>query len=849
MEKKYGVTAALICADQLLTDDYQIWGSWWGVPYYPSRYNVLLPAQTEKNKLDLVIFQWAARDPVNGYGGGGFESSFSVQVNDYMAHGLDVSYFEQLVEVYTGKNNNHFGQLTVGLENDYNWRKYEQGYKEQIGMISKRDLSVLTMKDFAAWYRLRFPGLSLDHKIEALDPLETDKKAIWLMSTNGRVGLLKEEGGTVIRDWRLYHERWAEPYLEVANKNHQLKLSLPAKIDGVRFPDQRKELSQDPSKLIEKRLSLPFATPRLIFILMVLIFVSFLIWAVYLDKWLWLLMIVGMATQIMTMVKSGLLYPFGMGFWGPNGHDGIWHLALIQELTRHFPPQSPVFAGQPLFNYHYLFDLIVALIHKLTRLPVINLYFQIFPIILSGFLGILTYLLVKRLTKNRLALFLAVFFVYFGGSFGWLVTLFRGQGIGGESMFWASQAVSFLINPPFASSIILILFGLIIFIDYLKKATMRKLIIAGLVLGSLMGVKSYGGVVVLAGLLVAALWQVFREKKTLILKLFLVSLTVGLLIFLPSVHKAGTLFVFVPFWFSRTMLLFSDRLGWVRLEQARHAYLASGNWRRWFLAEGLALVIFFIGNLGTRILALGKIFAWLKNLRRIKPLQVFILSCLLTSAVIPLFFIQKGNPWNSIQFFYYFLFFTAILTAWWFGEFLAKRKTWMKAILVIGLILLTIPTTLGMMKHYLPYRAPARISFDELEALWFLKNQPEGIILTYPHDYWLRESFEAPKPVYVYETTAYVSAFANKRTFLEDEMNLEIMQADWQPRREELERFFATTDPTWAREFLEANNIRYIYLIDDQSFFPNPVQLELEKIFENGLVRIYQARGIIDREQ
>ena len=34
------------------------------------------------------------------------------------------------------------------------------------------------------------------------------------------------------------------------------------------------------------------------------------------------------------MVKSGLVYDYGMGFWGPNGHDGVWHVSLASSLAR-----------------------------------------------------------------------------------------------------------------------------------------------------------------------------------------------------------------------------------------------------------------------------------------------------------------------------------------------------------------------------------------------------------------------------------------------------------------------------------------------------------------------------------
>jgi len=259
----------------------------------------------------------------------------------------------------------------------------------------------------------------------------------------------------------------------------------------------------------------------------------------------------------------------------------------------------------------------------------------------------------------------------------------------------------------------------------------------------------------------------------------------------------------------------------------------------------LALVIFFLGNLGLRVLGLGKFFSWLKNWKKMDSFKVFFLGCLLTSSVIPLFLVQKGNSWNSIQFFYYSLVLFGLMAAWGLGEFLAKKKVWLKIVLISLVVLLTLPTTMGTLKHYLPSRAPARIGFDELEGLAFLRKQSEGIVLTYPHNYKARERAEAPKPLYAYETTAYVSAFSEKQTFLEDEMNLEIMDVSWRGRRSLSEQFFTTHDERWTGNFLQDNKIRYVYLTGNQKFEVGDAQIGLEKIFENGEIKIYEFRGKI----
>src|SRR5260221_13142110 len=127
-----------------------------------------------------------------------------------------------------------------------------------------------------------------------------------------------------------------------------------------------------------------------------------------------LLLVVGTISWSITMVKSGLLYPFGMGFWGANGHDGIWHIALINSLSRG-SFNMPIFAGSNIKNYHLGFDLLTAFFHNVTSIPTVNLYFQILPPILAFLIGISCYIFVNALTKSKRAALWATFFVYFAG--------------------------------------------------------------------------------------------------------------------------------------------------------------------------------------------------------------------------------------------------------------------------------------------------------------------------------------------------------------------------------------------------------------------------------------------------
>ena len=544
-----------------------------------------------------------------------------------------------------------------------------------------------------------------------------------------------------------------------------------------------------------------------------------------------LLVATGSLVWSLTMVKSGLVYSYGMGFWGPNGHDGVWHLALAESLSRG-SRWMPVFSGEVLKNYHVGFDLVLVLLNKVTTIPIVNLYFQIIPPVLAVLIGVLVYKFVVLWRKSREEAFWATFFVYFGGSFGWMVTLLRSGEIGGESMFWAQQSVSTLINPPFALSLVLLLSGLILL---LKK---KNLLLVILCFGILVQIKAYAGILALGGLFIAGLYNLWRGKGIRLLKVFLGSLTLSALLFLPINKDSGSLVVFKPFWFLETMMGLSDRLGWERFYSAMTNYTLGRVWVKAVPAYLVAFAIFWVGNLGTRIIKDLLIWKWLKNFRKQSFLEVFIVSMILGGVVIPTFFLQEGTPWNTIQFFYYSLFFSGILA----GVVLAglAKKSYVAPFLIV---LLTIPTTIGTLKHYLPSRPPAMVSKDELAALNFLAKQPAGVVLTYPFDALVAKEAEAnpPRPLSLYESTAYVSAFAKKPVYLEDEVNLDITGYGWQERREATEKFYQLSDAGQAREFLKSNNIAYLYWFKGQRAILDESQLGISRIFKNAEVDIYKV--------
>ncbi len=537
------------------------------------------------------------------------------------------------------------------------------------------------------------------------------------------------------------------------------------------------------------------------------------------SKPFWII-VFGTMVWSLVMVKSGLKYSYGMGFWGPNGHDGVWHLALSQSLVKG-SLAMPIFSGEKIQNYHIGFDALLALLTKVTGISAVNLYFQILPVILAAGVGITVYGFVKAWRKSESEAIWAVIFTYFSTSWGWLIAWIRYHSWGGESMFWSQQSVSTLLNPPFALSLVILFGGLWCL---LKKKYPWAIVLFGL-LGF---IKIYAGILLLGGLFLAGTYEFVINRKSKWLVVWLGALILSILFFLPLNKSSGRVIVWQPGWFLETMMAVSDRANWPKYYQAMINYRAAQNLPKAILAYFIAAVIFILGNIGIRIAAMFR-------KPEISGVSILLTTISVVGFLMPLFFLQRGTAWNTIQFTYYSLIIVGIFAGINWSRLKPKFS-------IILFILLVGPGVWGTVKQYLPERPPAMISNMELSALDFLSRQPLGTVLSIPFDKAKADEAQPfpPRPLYRYESTGYVSAFSGQPGFLEDEVNLNITGYDWPARRNKVLEFFKTQDQSLANIFLTENNIRYVYLVAGERPALGESQLHGKEIFSNSEVTIWQ---------
>lgn len=542
----------------------------------------------------------------------------------------------------------------------------------------------------------------------------------------------------------------------------------------------------------------------------------------------------GIVISVLPVIKSGLIYPYGMGFWGPNGHDAIWHLSVIESLSKELPPQNFAFSQMTLTNYHYFFDLFLSSLSKLPYLDKISLYFRLWPIFVSILIGGHLWILGNKLKLGSSSAAFLILLTFLAGSFGWIISFIRQGDFGGESMFWANQAISLHLNPPFALSVLILLCGVILLT--FNEMNNKAWIFSALLFGLLWGIKAYAGVLVLASLALLAFYYYFRYHKFNQLRLFGATVIFSAIVFLPLNAHSTNIFEFSPFWLINSMIDSPDRFGWTKLSNAIFVYSHQPNYLKLFLAEGLGLIIFLIGNLGLRSLGFPLTVKYIFS----KNYPLAVISVIGILAIFPaVLFIQKGNPWNIVQFFYYTMLSSTILSALVFDRISKKFSPAKSKLFVILLIIFSAMTSYSTLKHYFPNNSHAFISFAELDALKFLKQQPVGIVLTQPYDEKIKDQYSSPLPLFSYVPSSYVSAFAAKPIFISDEINLDIIGVDYHQRLIEEKEFFKNPNSNWSKKFLKDANISYIYSLKNQNF--NSDNINIKKIFENSEVEIFKV--------
>jgi hypothetical protein len=134
-------------------------------------------------------------------------------------------------------------------------------------------------------------------------------------------------------------------------------------------------------------------------------------------------------------------------FYGPAGHDHLYHVTLLQRLLHHVPPDNFIVSGLRAPVYHYFDDLAIALLLRaqdtlhLGATDVFDLYYRCYPLVVYFLLGALAYRTGRQLLGSVNGGMLGQLLLLGGGGLGWFFGVL--QTVSHASQFAAMRTTLF----------------------------------------------------------------------------------------------------------------------------------------------------------------------------------------------------------------------------------------------------------------------------------------------------------------------------------------------------------------------------------------------------------------------
>lgn len=250
LKEKYDIKAACICKEQVGTDGYTLWGGYYNQGYYPSKENLLCPAQTKEYQIDVPVFRMLGCDPIKQYDCGMDENFNSKSWQP--VYTLEPMYQKNMVWSKWFYNCNFkeegmsFSHTHVGQENSFVWRKCGHNATEQYKIAAegrdRNDWEVLTLGDTGEWFLNRFDstpstcfvGLK-DEKCFDHDDLTKKRQSVWFNSKQFRANIYSDINFLGLRDIFYFNEKVRDKYLDTPETGNCAKYGNLPVIDGYRW--------------------------------------------------------------------------------------------------------------------------------------------------------------------------------------------------------------------------------------------------------------------------------------------------------------------------------------------------------------------------------------------------------------------------------------------------------------------------------------------------------------------------------------------------------------------------------------------------------------------------------------
>ena len=221
---KYGLDAMLNCKEQYGTDGYTLWGGYYGQAYYPCRSNIFMPAQSEKEQINVPLFRMLGSDPVYQYDFGMSAQNGAQEIQGVIT--LEPVYngggggVPEWVDWFMNENFNGdcltFGYAQAGQENSFGWPGMKSGLEYQFALFEKLALenriTVEPIGETGRWFKSTWQSTpaSAITAYTAFD--DAEKNSVWYSTKNYRINLFSDHGEFRIRDLHVFSGKAEDPF-------------------------------------------------------------------------------------------------------------------------------------------------------------------------------------------------------------------------------------------------------------------------------------------------------------------------------------------------------------------------------------------------------------------------------------------------------------------------------------------------------------------------------------------------------------------------------------------------------------------------------------------------------------
>jgi len=172
---------------EIFCDNFKSAGAYY-MPYYPSKYNALVPSNDTKNKLDVVMLPFIHRDVTNCV----IKESVNYNLNPqdgYPTVGDWSLYFRRLLYAFID-GWDQFGLALYLIDLTYPYipmKVIEEDLDRIRDIVQLRKCSNVLDSEFVEWFRLKFE-MSPNYKWVYRDPISEDFSSVWYFTPVNRTG-------------------------------------------------------------------------------------------------------------------------------------------------------------------------------------------------------------------------------------------------------------------------------------------------------------------------------------------------------------------------------------------------------------------------------------------------------------------------------------------------------------------------------------------------------------------------------------------------------------------------------------------------------------------------------------